>query len=82
MLLRVIHSTLAGDWNWDRWKDGGVVHSSRVQLAIIKTTKIGSFPLPGIEKLSPPKSNSPLGHNPSTRVEIKRPAKMVVKMWE
>jgi nucleoid DNA-binding protein len=62
--------------------DGAALHSSRVQLAIIKTTKIGSFPLPGIEKLSPPKSNSPLGHNPATRAEIKIPAKTVVKMWE
>ena len=35
-------------------------------LAIIKTTKIGSFPLPGIEKLSPSNLNSHTERNPST----------------
>jgi hypothetical protein len=58
------------------------VYSSDSQMAIIKTTKIGSFPLPGIEKLVPSKPNSLFRRNPATWAEIKRPAKMVGEMWE
>jgi nucleoid DNA-binding protein len=52
---------------------------AKVQLAINKTTKIGSFPLPGIEKLSPSSPNSHTNRNPATGAEIKIPAERMVK---
>jgi hypothetical protein len=57
------------------------VYSSESQMAIIKTTKIGSFPLPGIEKLSPSKPHSHTERNPATGAEIKIPGKSTDEMW-
>jgi hypothetical protein len=57
------------------------VYSSDSQMAIIKTTKIGSFPLPGIEKLSPSKPHSHTERNPATGAEIKIPGKSTGEMW-
>ena len=57
------------------------VYSSESQMAIIKTTKIGSFPLPGIEKLSPSKLNSYTNRNPASGAEIKIPGKSTGEMW-
>ena len=56
------------------------VYSSESQMAIIKTTKIRSFPLPGIEKLSPSNPILRTDRNPATWAEIKTPGKRVVKM--
>jgi nucleoid DNA-binding protein len=58
------------------------VYSSESQMVIIKTAKIGSFPLPGIEKLSPSKPNSRIGRNPTTGAETKIPVQRVAEMWD
>jgi hypothetical protein len=63
-----------------RFLDGGAIRSSRVPLAIIKTTKIGSFPLPGIAKPFPSKSNSHPECIRSRGTEIEIAAKTVVKI--
>ena len=51
------------------------VQGSKDQLAIIKTKKTHSFPLPGIGKPFPSKPNLQPKRNPTTKAEIKRPAK-------
>ena len=49
-------------------------------LVVSETKKTGSFTLPGIGKLVLSKRKARMGHNPATGVEIKIPAKTVVKM--
>ncbi|MCX5909035.1 MAG: HU family DNA-binding protein, partial [Deltaproteobacteria bacterium] len=47
-----------------------------------ETKKAGSFTLPGIGKLLLSKRKAHRRRNPAPGAEIKRPAKMLVKMWE